>query len=116
MSLSPDRTFISYSRSDGRDFAESFEHRLESEEIKSWRDIKDMSSGDILPQVLKAINQCTHFVLILSRRALALRLDKARMVTRAIDGKKGEPGAGRPEYQEERSAAVDSPRGTLRYR
>ena len=66
-----DRIFISYSRADGREFAESFERRLRRAGIKSWRDIRDMSSGDILPQVLEAIDGCKHFVLILSRRALA---------------------------------------------
>src|SRR6516164_3470891 len=67
----PDSIFISYSRADGRDFAEAFERRLEEEGIRSWRDLKSMEAGDIRPQVLRAIEHAKHFVLILSRRALA---------------------------------------------
>ncbi|HEY2620954.1 MAG TPA: TIR domain-containing protein [Acetobacteraceae bacterium] len=71
METSP-RIFISYSRADGRAFAEAFEHRLEVDAaIRSWRDLKSMGSGDIRPQVLRAIEQSQHLVLILSRRALA---------------------------------------------
>ena len=51
--------FISYSRSDGRTFAEAFEDQLKGEGIHSWRDIKDMSSGEILPQVLRAIEDAS---------------------------------------------------------
>ena len=68
--FSPERIFISYSRADGRAFAEAFERRLECEGIQSWRDLKSMESGDIRPQVLRAIERVQHFVLILSRRTL----------------------------------------------
>jgi WD40 repeat protein len=71
METSP-RIFISYSRTDGRVFADAFESRLEDEAgITSWRDLKSMGSGDIRPQVLRAIERTPHLVLILSRRALA---------------------------------------------
>jgi TIR domain len=70
METLPDRIFISYSRADGREFAEEFERRLEHEGIRSWRDLKNMGAGDIRPQVLRAIEDAKHFVLILSRRAL----------------------------------------------
>ncbi len=71
MESSP-RIFISYSRADGRAFAEAFERRLEDEAgIRSWRDLKSMGSGDIRPQVLRAIQETKHLVLILSPRALA---------------------------------------------
>jgi WD40 repeat protein len=71
METSP-RIFISYSRADGREFAEAFERRLENDAgIRSWRDLKNMGSGDIRPQVLRAIEETQHLVLILSRRALA---------------------------------------------
>jgi hypothetical protein len=70
MEALPDRIFISYSRADGRDFAEAFERRLEHEGIRSWRDLKSMEAGDIRPQVLRAIEGARHSVLILSRRAL----------------------------------------------
>src|SRR4051794_28347624 len=68
--FSPERIFISYSRSDGREAAEALERRLEEEDIRSWRDLRSMGSGDIRPQVLRAIEQAQHLVLILSRRAL----------------------------------------------
>src|SRR4051794_13035125 len=64
------RIFISYARSDGRTFAEAFEARLAAEGLHSWRDIKDMGSGNILSQVERAIEAADHLVLILSRRAL----------------------------------------------
>jgi WD40 repeat protein len=91
MSLSPDRIFISYSRADGRQFAESFERRLRRAGIKAWRDLKDMSSGDILPQVLEAIERCTHFVLILSGRALASDWIKREWSHARLLGKKVSP-------------------------
>jgi len=71
METSPHAIFISYARSDGRDFAEAFERRLSEAGIQAWRDIKEMESGPILPQVLRAIEGARHLVLILSRRALS---------------------------------------------
>ena len=68
--FSPEQIFISYSRSDGRTFAEAFERRLEREGIRAWRDLKSMGAGDIRPQVLRAIESAKHLVLVLSRRAL----------------------------------------------
>jgi TIR domain len=44
MEAPPDRIFISYSRADGREFAEAFEYRLEHEGIRSWRDLKSMEA------------------------------------------------------------------------
>jgi hypothetical protein len=71
MEFTSDRIFISYSRSDGRAAAEAFESRLQDEtDIRSWRDLKSMGSGDIRPQVLRAIEQAQHLVLFLSRRAV----------------------------------------------
>jgi WD40 repeat protein len=70
MEAPPESIFISYSRADGRDFAEAFERRLGHKGIRSWRDLKSMEAGDIRPQVLRAIEDAKHFVLILSRRAL----------------------------------------------
>src|SRR5689334_13550964 len=69
METSP-RIFISYSRSDGRAFAEDFQRRLRSHDIHAWRDLQDMGSGVILSQVLRAIEDAEHLVLILSQRAL----------------------------------------------
>jgi TIR domain/NB-ARC domain len=83
--------FISYSRSDGRAFAEAFEDRLKGEGIHSWRDIKDMSSGEILPQVLHAIEDAKHLVLILSRRALASDWIKREWSHARMVGKKVSP-------------------------
>jgi hypothetical protein len=63
MEFSPETIFISYSRSDGRDFAEKFERRLEEEAgIHAWRDLKSVEGGeDIRPQVLRAIEKVKHF-------------------------------------------------------
>ncbi len=52
--FSPERIFISYSRADGRAFAEALERRLVDEAgIRSWRDLKSMEGGDIRAQVLQ---------------------------------------------------------------
>jgi hypothetical protein len=91
MDLSPDRIFISYSRTDGREFAESFERRLEKEDIRSWRDLKSMRSGNIRPQVLRAIEKTSHFVLILSQRALASDWIKREWSHARLMGKKVSP-------------------------
>jgi hypothetical protein len=72
MEFSPETIFISYSRADGRAFAEAFEERLKTVGITSWRDLKSIEGGeDIRPQVLRAIEKVKHLVLILSPRALA---------------------------------------------
>jgi WD40 repeat protein len=104
MEFSPETVFISYSRSDGRAFAEGFEQRLESEaEIKSWRDLKSIEGGeDIRPQVLRAIEEVKHLVLILSRRALTSDWVKrewthARMVGRKVSPVLADPSIKRAE-------------------
>jgi hypothetical protein len=72
MEFSPPRTFISYSRSDGREFAERFEERIAAEGLTAWRDMKSVEGGeDIRQQVLRAIDEVEHFVLILTPRSLA---------------------------------------------
>src|SRR6476660_8103280 len=46
--FSPETIFISYSRSDGREFAEKFERRLAEEAgIRSWRDLNSMVVDDV---------------------------------------------------------------------
>jgi hypothetical protein len=92
----PDRIFISYSRTDGRGFAEAFERRLEHEGIRSWRDLKSMEAGDIRPQVLRAIEDAKHFVLILSRRALASDWIKREWSHARMMGKRVSPVLGDP--------------------
>ena len=99
MEALPDRIFISYSRADGREFAEAFERRLEHEGSRSWRDLKSMEAGDIRPQVLRAIEDARHFVLILSRRALTSDWIKREWSHARTAGK---PGVGQP-------AALDEP-------
>jgi WD40 repeat protein len=91
MEAPPHRIFISYSRSDGREFAEAFERRLEDEGIWSWRDLKSMEAGDIRPQVLRAIEDAKHFVLILSRRALASDWIKREWSHARLVGKRVSP-------------------------
>jgi WD40 repeat protein len=70
--MSPARVFISYSRTDGRPFAEAFERQIDNVGLSAWRDLKDIEGGeDIRAQVLTAIEQVEHLVLILTRGALA---------------------------------------------
>ena len=60
--------FISYSRSDGRAFAEEFERRIAAEGLPSWRDLKSVEGGeDIRPQVLRTIEATEYLVLALTR-------------------------------------------------
>lgn len=54
MEFSPPRTFISYARRDGRDFAEAFERRTADAGLTAWRDMKSVEGGgDIRQQVLQ---------------------------------------------------------------
>jgi WD40 repeat protein len=93
MEFSPETIFISYSRTDGRAFAEMFERRLEHEaEIKSWRDLKSIEGGeDIRPQVLRAIERVKHLVLILSRRSLVSDWVKREWTHARMAGRKVSP-------------------------
>ena len=91
MTFAAGTIFISYSRSDGRDFAETFERRLEAEGIHAWRDLKDMGAGDIRPQVLRAIEGATQLVLILSRRALVSEWIKREWSHARLHGKRVNP-------------------------
>jgi hypothetical protein len=89
--FSRETIFISYSRADGRAFAEAFERRLEKEAgIKSWRDLKSIEGGeDIRPQVLRAIEEVKHLVLILSQRALTSNWVKREWTHARMVGRKG---------------------------
>src|SRR4051794_31590689 len=91
MEFSPDRIFISYSRADGREFAEAGERRLIESGMTAWRDLKSMESGDIRPQVLRAIETIQHFVLILSRQALTSDWIKREWSHARMVGKKVSP-------------------------
>ncbi len=91
MTFAAGTIFISYSRSDGRDFAETFEQRLKAEGIHAWRDLKDMGAGDVRPQVLRAIEGATQLVLILSRRALASEWIKREWSHARLHGKRVSP-------------------------
>jgi WD40 repeat protein len=71
MDWHPPRIFISYARTDGRPLAERLESLLGALTLTSWRDKQSMGSGDILPQVLRAIEESEHLALILSPAALA---------------------------------------------
>ena len=91
MTFAAGTIFISYSRSDGRDFAETFERRLQAEGIHAWRDLKNMGAGDIRPQVLRAIEGSTQLVLILSRRALVSEWIKREWSHARLHGKRVSP-------------------------
>ena len=58
MAALSDGIFISYSRADGREFAEAFERRLKHEGIRSWCDLKSMESGDITPACKRIGKRC----------------------------------------------------------
>ena len=93
MDFSPETIFISYSRKDGREFAEAFERRLEQEAgIHAWRDLKSIEGGeDTRPQVLRAIESVKHLVLILSRRALESDWVKREWTHARMAGRKVSP-------------------------
>ena len=95
----PARVFISYSRSDGRAFAEEFERRLAVEGIHAWRDLKSMGAGEIRPQVLRAIEDARHLVLILSRRALESDWIKREWSHARMMGKRVSPVLADPEIK-----------------
>ena len=101
MEFSPETIFISYSRADGRAFAEAFEQKLEHEAgIKSWRDLRSIEGGeDIRPQVLRAIERVKHLVLILSRRALASEWVKREWTHARMVGRKVSPVLADPAHQ-----------------
>ena len=72
MVTSPPDIFISYARSDGLGFAKAFERRLQRAKITAWRDQAHLDGGeDITDQLLRAIENSKHLVLIVTRRALA---------------------------------------------
>jgi hypothetical protein len=117
MEALPDRIFISYSRADGREFAEAFERRLEQEGIRSWRDLKSMEAGDIRPQVLQAIEHAKHFVLILSRQALTSCWIKREWSHARLMGKRVSPVLADPTLAQPCClAALDAARGGVRHR
>ena len=90
--FSPPRLFISYARGDGRDFVEGFEARLAEARFTSWRDLKDVEGGEnVLPGVLRAIEEAEHLVLILSRRALSSDWVKAEWTHARAVGRKVSP-------------------------
>ncbi len=71
MDPNPPRIFISYSRRDARPQAERLQSLLRANALTSWRDLQSMTAGEILPQVLRAIEAADHLCLILSPAALA---------------------------------------------
>src|SRR5215472_94986 len=111
----PEMIFISYSRADGRVFAQEFEKRLEHEAgIRSWRDLKSIEGGeDIRPQVLRAIEGVKHLVLVLSQRALASDWVKREWTRARMVGRKVSPHSRRPEHQAQRITRMDPARGRL---
>ena len=100
--FSPPRLFISYSRSDGRAFAEEFEERIAAEGLTSWRDLKSVEGGeDIRPQVLRAIEAAEHLVLILTRRSLESDWVKREWSHARAQGVKVSPVLGDPELRKD---------------
>jgi hypothetical protein len=72
MDATPPPIFVCYARSDGLAFAKEFERRLRQHGITAWRDQAHMEGGeDISDQLLRAIDEAKHLVLVLTQRALA---------------------------------------------
>ena len=118
MEFSEPTIFISYSRGDGRAFAEAFEKRLEDDAgIRSWRDLKSVEGGeDILPQVLRAIEQVKHLVLILTRRALASDWVRREWTHAREKGRKVSPVLADPSIKRSDLPSLDPPCRRLRHR
>ncbi len=91
MEPNPPRIFISYSRTDGRPLAERLESLLRANTLTSWRDKQSMGAGDILPQVLRAIEESEHLALILSPAALASTWVKREWTHARLHGKQVSP-------------------------
>ncbi len=100
MDFSPPRIFISYSRSDGRKSAEEFERRIKGDGLTAWRDMKSVEGGEnIRHQVLRAIEEVEHFVLILSQGALDSDWVKREWKHARSTGTKISPILGTPELR-----------------
>ncbi|MRR36617.1 TIR domain-containing protein, partial [bacterium] len=66
------RVFISYTRSDGEEFAHRLRKRLEQENIPLWQDRVGMEGGrDWWQQITEALDQVEFMVLIMTPNALA---------------------------------------------
>ncbi len=67
--------FISYRRQGGDKFALAVLHGLWTRGFDAFLDVKDISSGEWLPQLLKGIERSPNFILILSPNLLAEKKD-----------------------------------------
>ena len=67
--------FISYRRQGGDKFALAVLHGLWTRGFDAFLDVKDISSGEWLPQLLKGIERSPNFILILSPNLLAEKND-----------------------------------------
>src|SRR5207237_5913362 len=65
--------FISYRRDGGDKFALAILHGLWARGYDAFLDVKDISSGEWLPQLMAGIDRAPNFILILSAGALAER-------------------------------------------
>jgi hypothetical protein len=91
MSFAAPTIFISYSRSDGRDFAETFQRRLIAEGIHAWRDLKNVGGGDIRPQVLPEIEGATPVRTDPLPPGAQVGVDQARVVACAAPWQRASP-------------------------
>ncbi len=70
MARAPDaaRIFVSYARSDGKDFASKLRRRLQDEHgFPLWQDLADMEGGrDWWLQITEAIDQTEYLVLVMT--------------------------------------------------
>jgi hypothetical protein len=70
----PGRTFISYSRKDGADFARDLRASLEKENLSFWQDLIALQGGEDwwsqIQNVLRS-RELQHFILVVTPAALA---------------------------------------------
>lgn len=67
------RIFISYARSDGRDFSRELNQRLAKENLRIWRDLQDLQDGERWwEQIQKVItsSDLEHLILVMTPSAL----------------------------------------------
>ena len=67
------RIFVSYARSDGKEFAAELRRRLQDDHgFPLWQDLADMEGGrDWWPQIKEAIDRTEYLVLVMTPAALA---------------------------------------------
>src|SRR5271169_1330381 len=86
----PGRTFISYSRKDGADFARDLRATLEKENLSVWQDLVALEGGqDWWSQIENALRSrdLEHFILVVTPKALKSAVVKQEIRLARQEGK-----------------------------